>query len=90
MPLTDEQHTRFQTFLEGLEPELKNIYPGGRKFVEEQIERFAKYGQTTFVSVKQFAWLESLFKEHCPDSELTEAEPSVQDDEIDMDNDIPF
>lgn len=64
MALTTEQDEYLTLLLQGLEPCSKDIYPNGRKFVTEQVERHDQYGTRMFMSPKQLAWLEALYKEH--------------------------
>lgn len=70
MSLTDEQHTRLETILQGLEPEASKLYPAARGFVEDQIKRHDEYGQDVRVSPKQWKWLEDLYKQFVPGAEL--------------------
>lgn len=85
--LSDEQHVQLETMLQALEPELKEIYPNGQNFVRDQIERFAKYGQDTRISPKQWNWLTKLYEEF---AEQPEAAPVARaPDELDDDT-VPF
>ncbi len=60
MALSDKEYTELQSILQALEPALDRVYPAGRGFVADQIEREKKYGQDMFMSPKQFAWLRKL------------------------------
>lgn len=88
--LTDAQHQRLQTILEALEPELKRVYPAGARFVEDQLERFARYGQDTRMSPKQWKWIEDIYKEFAAQPEAAEAEDHDPRDDEDVDDEIPF
>jgi hypothetical protein len=88
MPLTDEQETRLASLLEGLEPEIKNLYPAAKDFVSDMVKRHDQYGQDTRVSPKQWDWLTKLYKEFVS-SELPEGDGDPRRDE-DMDDQAPF
>lgn len=62
MPLTDEQNELLTTVLETLEPELKDMKPGERSFVEDQLKRHEQYGADIRLSPKQRTWLQDIYE----------------------------
>lgn len=95
--ITEEQNERLTQILEGLEPELKNVYPSGKTFIEDQIKRHEQYGADIRLSPKQWRWLEDLYTNFVgPLSELGgERDPmDPKDDgpvpEYDDKDEIPF
>lgn len=89
MPLTDDQYTELQGILQALEPVLDKLYPAGRGFVSDQIEREKTYGQDMFMSVKQWAWLRKLHNEFAPPPPAEGRVAGKMTDE-ELDDDIPF
>lgn len=90
MPQLDEkQYAKFSRMLAELEPEIDAMKEAPANFVRDQIERNKEYGESMFVSPKQFAWMERLHEEFVGDTE--HAQPKgVDGKRSDMDDDIPF
>lgn len=83
MPLTDQEELYLSSLLEGLEPEIKALYPSAQSFVSDQVKRHDQYGQDTRVSPKQWRWLEDIYKQFVS-SELPNADGPHRDDREDM------
>jgi len=62
MTLSDESNELLETVLQTLEPELKNLKPNERGFVEDQIKRYAEWGAQIRLSPKQRSWLVDLYR----------------------------
>ena len=86
--LTDDQETQLSSLLEGLEPEIKNLFPNAQNFVSDMVKRHDQYGQDTRVSDKQWNWLRKLYQEFVS-SELPEGDSDPRSDD-DMDDELPF
>jgi hypothetical protein len=61
MALSDDDYKLLQNLLEGLEPETKKLATVPQRFVRDQLERFEKFGQETWMSAKQWEWLKDLY-----------------------------
>ena len=65
MVLTTAQTNQLNTILEDLKPHLDDMTGASPGFVRDQIERFGKYKADTFMSPKQWDWLNSLHEKFC-------------------------
>jgi hypothetical protein len=93
MALNADQMEKLETLLQGLEPEIKNLNPSSQSFVRDQIKRFDQYGDRMFISPKQWAWLEDLYKKNVGDPPGADERPDDDDQEdgdVDMDDEVPF
>lgn len=96
MALNEQQLAELQDILEALKPNLGNIYPSGKSFVEDQIKRFDRYGQDMFMSPKQWRWLRDINEEF--GTKAGHVAAPMSDDEAegkttlrdDLDDEIPF
>lgn len=70
MTLTLDQQERLALMLEGLEPELKQLRPGERNFVDDQIKRFGEYGADMRLSDKQWRWIEDIYRRVCGEDDI--------------------
>lgn len=61
MSLSDKDYTELQTILQGLQG--VELHERAQGFVDDQVRREQQYGQDIFLSVKQWAWLRSLYSE---------------------------
>lgn len=92
MALSDDQYTELQGILQALEPNLDKVYPAGRGFIADQIEREKKYGQDMFMSPKQWAWIRKLNDEFGAKPPMQgRTAGKMMDEELDDDPDsVPF
>jgi hypothetical protein len=85
MTLYPAAFERLQAMLEALEPEIKNMTGQSPKFVRDQIDRAAKYGERIFITPRQIAWLEDLYAKHVGSLDaLPTAEPSERENRADV------
>lgn len=92
MPLSDNEYTELQTILQGLQG--VDLYEKAQGFVDDQVRRERQYGQDIFLSVKQWAWLRSLYSDKVGVAKGHVA-GKVSDSEAegpqrDLDDEIPF
>lgn len=89
--MDDNEYVEFQTILQGLGGELNNLYSSAKSFVSDQIEREKQYGQDTRVSPKQWRWLRDLYSEKVGTLPAQgRVAGKMTDDEVDIDDEIPF
>lgn len=96
MALNEQQLAELQDILDGLKPNLGDIYPSGKGFVEDQIKRFDRYGQDMFMSPKQWTWLRDINDQfgvkiaRPMNDEEAEGSQMTKPLREDLDDEIPF
>lgn len=93
MPLSDEQNERLVLILDGLQAVRAQLYERARTFVDDQIERHAKYSAAMFLSPKQEKWLRDLYREFVgtePEEISTNRMEDDRDPRGDDDMEVPF
>lgn len=96
MAISDEQNTRLTAILTALDAEFKRLPERSANFVRDQMKRHDEHGDRIFMSPKQWAWLEDLFKTYAggeaplDDRPADDEDNSDHDPRDDDDDSIPF
>lgn len=88
----EEERRKLKPLLEALSHHRGSLSANARDFYDQQVERHAKYGNGMFLSIKQWAWLVSLYEQNCgPIAHLEEDGPEDDEPEHDIsDDEISF
>lgn len=62
MPLSAQEHEELTEILQVLQAERGSLNERSQQFVDDQIERFERYGESTTLSPKQWNWLRELYE----------------------------
>lgn len=95
MALSSDENRRLTDMLQDLTA-AKGLKPHEEKFVQDQLERHAKWGADIFLSPKQLNWLEVLHERETGqkrDKDEPDDEEETEDPDAfrrDLDDEIPF
>lgn len=81
--LTESENEYLQVLLENLTSVRKSLNERAQSFLDETVARHEQWGNRIKLSPKQWAWLEGLHKDKCPNDVL----PDRRADEIKFDDD---
>jgi hypothetical protein len=84
MPLDRQQFEELEEILQVLSAERASLNAASQNFVEDQVERVAKYGVEIRLSPKQWNWLRDLYEKHAVTKPVA---PEPRDPRDDDDND---
>lgn len=101
MALSAKENEQLTDMLERIRPNVDQLTDWQKSFIRDQMDRHAKYGDTMFLSAKQWAKIKEIYND-CVGDEDPDEQDDIENDpdyerdqddervEVDLDDDIPF